>query len=84
MLQGKRNAAGPRLATAASTTRRARSPVAGGAPLTRGAPRRASDQYFEIVETNLEVMEPIPVMLSKPGLVVRDTLRVAQLFVASQ
>ena len=83
MLQGKRNAAGPRVATAASTTRQGRSPGR-GAPLTRGAPRRASDQYFEIVETNLEVMEPIPVMLSKPGLVVRDTLRVAQLLVASQ
>ena len=82
MLQGKRNSAGPRVATAASTTRQVRSPEA-GAPLTRSDPA-TGDQYFEIVETNLEVMEPIPVMLSKPGLVVRDTLRVAQLFVASQ
>jgi hypothetical protein len=33
---------------------------------------------------NVELTDPVPVMLSKPGVVVSDTSRVAQLPVASQ
>jgi hypothetical protein len=55
----------------------------GGAP--KGAPAKGRwDQNFESVAMKLLPTVPMPVRLSKPGAVVRVTLRVSQLPVPSQ